>query len=246
MVTQRTNNVVEKMNKGEKAYGMNMIFPSTTIVELAGRAGFDFVTFDSEHGPFTIDILDDLCRIADMAGLTPFARVPNIEDSTILRFLDRGIMGITGPHIVDGARAEQLAAAARYVPRGRRSFGSGRGAYFGGPPSGENYMNHMNDHILVTAQLEDVQVLDNLDDIFSVDGIDLYASGAQDIAQSMGLPGQPTHPDVLAFEKEVRRQVDAAGKKMADEVMPSARAVSIFLEGSKAYLDAQRGNRYSV
>ena len=33
---------------------------------------------------------------------------------------------------------------------------------------------------------------------------------------------------------------------MADEVMPSARAVSIFLEGSKAYLDAQRGNRYSV
>ena len=79
MVTQRTNNVVEKMNKGEKAYGMNMIFPSTTIVELAGRAGFDFVTFDSEHGPFTIDILDDLCRIADMAELTPFARVPNID-----------------------------------------------------------------------------------------------------------------------------------------------------------------------
>ena len=107
-------------------------------------------------------------------------------------------------------------------------------------------MNHMNDHILVTAQLEDVQVLDNLDDIFSVAGIDLYASGAQDIAQSMGLPGQPTHPDVLAFEKEVRKQVEAAGKKMADEVMPSARAVSIFLEGSKAYLDAQRGNRYSV
>ena len=73
MNIRRVNNVVEKMNKGEKAYGMNMIFPSTTIVELSGRAGFDFVTFDSEHGPFTIDILDDLCRVADMAGLTPLA-----------------------------------------------------------------------------------------------------------------------------------------------------------------------------
>ena len=103
-------------------------------------------------------------------------------------------------------------------------------------------MNHMNDHLLVTAQLEDVQVLDNLDDIFSVDGIDLYASGAQDIAQSMGIPGQPTHPDVIAFEKEVRKQVHAAGKKMADEVMPSARAVAIFMEGSKAYLEAQKGS----
>ena len=242
MNIRRVNNVVEKMNKGEKAYGMNMIFPSTTIVELSGRAGFDFVTFDSEHGPFTIDILDDLCRVADMAGLTPFARVPNIEDSTILRFLDRGIMGITGPHIVDGVRAKHLANAARYGPRGKRSFGSGRGAYFGGPRSGESYMSHMNDHLLVTAQLEDLQVLDNLDDILSVDGIDLYASGAQDIAQSMGIPGQPTHPDVLAFEKEVRNRVHAAGKKMADEVMPSARAVSIFMEGSKAYLEAQKGS----
>lgn len=242
MDIKRVNNVVRKMSEGEKAYGMNMIFPSTTIVELTGRAGFDFVTFDSEHGPFTIDILDDLCRVADMAGLTPFARIPNIDDSTILRFLDRGIMGITGPHIVDGTRANQLAAAARHVPRGRRSFGSGRGAYYGGPPSGKNYMNHMNDHLLVTAQLEDVQVLDNLDDIFSVDGIGLYASGAQDIAQSMGIPGQPTHPDVITFEKEVRKQVHAAGKKMADEVMPSARAVSIFMEGSKAYLETQKGS----
>ena len=238
----RSNNVVAKMESGQKAYGLNMIFPSTTIVELAGRVGFDFVTFDSEHGPFTVDMLDDLCRVADMANLTPFARVPNIEDSTILRFLDRGIMGITGPHIIDGKKAEQLASSARYVPRGKRSFGSGRGAYFGGPPSGMEYMKHTNDNILVTAQLEDIQVLDHIDDILSVDGIDLFASGAQDIAQSMGLPGQPKHPDVVEFEKRIRDLVHQAGKKMADEVMPSIGAVSIFLEGSLAYLKSERGD----
>ena len=238
----RNNNVIIKMESDKKAYGLNMIFPSTTIVELAGRAGFDFVTFDSEHGPFTIERLDDLCRVADMASLTPFARVPNIETSTILRFLDRGIMGITGPHIVDGKRAEQLASSARYMPRGKRSFGSGRGAYFGGPPSGVKYMNHMNDNVLVTAQLEDIQVLDHIDDILSVDGIDLFASGAQDIAQSMGLPGQPTHPDVLEFENKIRDLVHQAGKKMADEVMPSIGAVSILLEGSLAYLKSAKGD----
>ena len=93
----RTNNVVTRMNAGEVAYGCQMIFSSSAVIELMGRAGFDFVTFDGEHGPFTPDVLDDLCRFADMAGLTPMARVPNIDDSTILRFLDRGIMGITGP-----------------------------------------------------------------------------------------------------------------------------------------------------
>ena len=232
----RVNNVVTRMRQGEMAYGLNLSFPSTTLVELGGRVGFEFVTFDSEHGPFTVDILDDLCRIADMAGLTPMARVPDIEHPTILRFLDRGILGITGPHIIDADRAHKLAAACRYVPRGARSFGSGRGAYFGDVESLPEYMEHTNDNLLVIAQLEDIQVLDNIDEILAVDGIDLYASGAQDIAQSMGLPGQPNHPRVQEFEQQVRDSVHAAGKQMADDVMTSARATNLFMDGARAFI----------
>lgn len=238
----RVNNVVTRMKAGEKAYGVNMSFPSSALIELAGRAGFDFVTFDSEHGTFTIDMLDDLCRFADMAGLTPMARVPNIEDSTILRFLDRGIMGVTGPHIINGERARRFAGACRYVPRGHRSFGSGRGAYFGDVESYTSYMEHTNDNILVIAQLEDIEVLNNIDDILSVEGIDLFASGAQDIAQSMGLPGQPGHPKVKEFEAKVRDAVHAAGRKMADDVMSSARAGNLFLDGARAFLKAKKGS----
>lgn len=238
----RVNNVVSNMNAGRKSYGCNLSFPSTTIIELAGRVGFDFVTFDSEHGPFTPEGIDDLCRIADMAGLTPLARVPDIESSTILRWLDRGIMGVTGPHIITKERAQQLADNCRYVPRGNRSFGSGRGAYFGDFESGPDYMTHTNDNILVIAQLEDEIVLQNLDDILSVEGIDLFASGAQDIAQSMGLPGQPNHPKVKEFETEVKRRVHAAGRQMADDVMDSARAVNLFLDGARAFLNANKAS----
>ena len=174
----RTNNVITKMQAGEKAYGCSLTFPSTAVVELMGQAGLDHVSFDSEHGPFTPESLDDLCRVADMAGLTPMARVPNIDSSTILRFLDRGIMGITGPHITTGESAQQLADACRYVPRGKRSFGSGRGAYHGDIPSGPDYMEHTNSQILVMARLEDIEVLEHLDDILAVDGIDLFSSGA--------------------------------------------------------------------
>ena len=234
----RVNNVVSNMAQGRMSYGLNLSFPSTTLIELAGRVGFEFVTFDSEHGPFTVDILDDLCRIADMAGLTPMARVPDIEHPTILRFLDRGIMGITGPHIVNAERARKLADACRYVPNGLRSFGSGRGAYFGDVESLPAYMESFNDNVLVIAQLEDVQVLDNIADILAVEGIDLYASGAQDIAQSLGLPGQPTHPDVLDFERQVREAVHAAGKRMADDVMDSARATNLFIDGARAFLQS--------
>ena len=49
----RTNKVIARMQAGEQACGCNLNFPSTALIELAGRAGFDFVTFDGEHGPFT-------------------------------------------------------------------------------------------------------------------------------------------------------------------------------------------------
>ncbi len=236
----RTNRVVTAMGEGRMSYGLNLSFPSTTLIELGGRVGLEFVTFDSEHGPFTVDMLDDLCRIADMAGLTPMARVPDIEHPTILRFLDRGIMGVTGPHIINAERAQKLADACRYVPRGARSFGSGRGAYFGDVESLPDYMRHTNDNILVIAQLEDAQVLDNIDEILAVEGIDLYASGAQDIAQSLGLPGQPNHQRVQEFEAQVRDAVHAAGKRMADDVMASARATNLFMDGARAWLESER------
>ena len=236
----RINRVVEKMRRGERAYGINMSFPSTTLIELAGRVGFEFVMFDGEHGPFTPRDVDDLCRVADMAGLTPMARVPSIDDSTVLRFLDRGIMGILGPHITTVERARQLADACRYAPRGKRSFGSGRGAYFGDFDSGPEYMEHTNDNVLVMAQLEDAEVLDNIDEILSVEGIDVYASGAQDIAQSMGLQGQPDHPRVKEFEETVAARVRAAGKKTSEDVMVMARAANLFLEGARAFLDMNR------
>ena len=238
----RTNNAVTKIEAGGIAYGFTLTFPSSAVVELMGMAGFDFVHFDSEHGPFTPESLDDLCRVAEMSGLTPMARVPNIEPSTILRFLDRGIMGITGPHIINEERAQQLADGCRYAPRGQRSFGSGRGAYFGDFESGPEYMEHTNNNILVIAQLEDIEVLNHIGEILSVEGIDLYASGVQDIAQSMGLPGQPGHPRVKEFEAQVRDTVHAAGKKMSDEVMVTARAVNLFLEGCRAFLEPHRGS----
>ena len=94
-------------------------------------------------------------------------------------------MGIMGPHINTREQAQALADACRYVPDGHRSFGSGRGSHFGQNASRTEYMKHFNENVVVIAQLEDVAVLDDLDGILSVDGIDYFNSGAQDIAQSL-------------------------------------------------------------
>lgn len=236
----RNNRVVDNAAAGRMSYGLNITFPSAPVMEIMARAGFEFVQFDAEHGPFTPDSLDDLCRVADGLGLTPMARVPDIEDSTILRFLDRGIMGILGPHVSTREKAERLVRACKFAPLGTRSMGSGRGAFYGDYPSTLEYMEHANANVLVMAQLEDAAVLDDIDGILAVDGIDYYSSGPQDIAQSMGLPGQPTHPRVLEFEATVRDAVHAAGKKMVDDDMVAVRTADMILDASRAFLAAEK------
>jgi 4-hydroxy-2-oxoheptanedioate aldolase len=115
------------MRAGRKAYGYNLSFPSPWVIDILGKLDFDFVFIDGEHGPFGLDQLEDLCRTAERHNLTTIARVPDIGSSTILRYLDRGIMGILGPHIATEADARQLVRACYFGPLGERSFGANRG-----------------------------------------------------------------------------------------------------------------------
>ena len=61
----------------------------------------------------------EMCRVVDGFGLTVTARVSDICASTINQFLDRGIMGILGPHIRD--RRGREGARRRMPIRARRS-----------------------------------------------------------------------------------------------------------------------------
>ena len=232
----RKNRILAKMRAGEKAYGCSLIFPSADIIELLGIAGFDYVFLDGEHGPFTPAIIEEMCRVADAAGLTPIARVPNIHSSTILQFLDRGVMGIMGPHICTGEDAQALADACRFTPLGKRSFGSGRGTHYGDPVQRGQYMEQANAEMLVIALLEDVEIITNLADILAVEGIDFFSYGPNDLAQSMGLPGEPEHPKVQEVMAQTTARIRAAGKKMMGDLMLGTGAVELILKGAREFL----------
>lgn len=222
------------MRRGKKAIGAVLNFPSEEIVELLGIAGLDFVSFDGQHGAFTRENLDRLCRAADQAGLTPIARVPDIAASTILDYLDRGILGITGPSIDTREQAAALAEACRFSPEGKRSFGSTRGNRFGFSEDRKGWMAHVNANILVIAQIESVTSVANLQDILSVPGIDLFTGGPNDMAQSMGFPGQPDHIRVKEAMSEATNLIHTAGKKLAREVMEDISISEVVVKSARA------------
>ena len=239
---KQPNRVKAAMRTGRKAYGYNLSFPSPWVIDILGKLDFDFVFIDGEHGPFGLDQLEDLCRTAERHNLTTIARVPDIGSSTILRYLDRGIMGILGPHIATEADARQLVRACYFGPVGERSFGANRGTdYNAGIADKAAYYREANEEMLVCALLEDRAVPDNLDAILSVPGIDLYSIGPNDFSQSLGYPGQPDHPEVIETMQEITNRIRQAGRRMQGDAMQGAWISDMLLEAGRRILSSPRG-----
>ena len=236
---QQPNRIKAAMRAGRKALGYNLSFPSPWVIDILGKLDFDFVFIDGEHGPFDLTQLEDLCRTAERYNLTTIARVPDIGSSTILRYLDRGIGAILGPHVATEADARQLARACYFGPQGERSFGGNRGTDYNAMiPDKAAYYREANEQMLVVALLEDAVVLDNLDSILSVPGIDLYSIGPNDFAQSLGYPGQPDHPEVVKTMQEITRRIHAAGRKMQADVMHSDWVSDMLLDAGRRILSS--------
>ena len=182
------------------------------MVDLAGYMGLDFVAFDAQHTPITPSEVAEMCHIAEAHGMTVTVRVPDSQESTILSFLDRGVRVITVPNLLTRQEAEDLVKYTFFAPLGLRSATSV--ATLKSQVDGDHprMFGDVNANTVVVPQLESVVSLANLDEILQVEGINHFATGAEDMAQSLGLPGQPQHPKVEELRAKMEEKIKAAGK----------------------------------
>jgi len=235
------NRIKDAIRKGSRAYGVRLTFPSPEIVEILEAADLDFMFLDCEHGVFDPPSIENICRAADLIGVTPIARAPDISESTIGQLLDRGIRGIIGPHISCENDALQLVKACLFGPEGQRSFGGGRGTnYQVGISDMPAYLAACNESILIGAMFESFDAIKNLDKILAVDRIDYFMFGPADFAQDLGYPGQPRHPEVLKVVENTTARIHAADRLMREDIMVVANIKDIILEGGKTFVSKRK------
>ena len=209
----RQNTAKAKLKAGEAIIGPIVGFTSPQLVEVAGRAGFDFVFIDCEHGAIGLDECENMVRAADVVGLSTIVRVPENNPQQILRYLDLGAHGVQVPHVTTRDDALRAVDASKYAPQGSRGMGGGRAADYGlGALTGEDFLAFANQHTWVSAMIEDREGIRNLDQILSVEGLDIIAIGPNDLAASLGFAGQVSHPEVQRTIDEIVAQGRAAGK----------------------------------
>ena len=236
---KQPNRIKAAIREGRIASGYNLTFPSPHIIEILAPFDFDFVWLDGEHGPFSLNDLEEHCRAAESVGVTPIARVPNIQASTILQFLDRGMQGIMGPHIATRGDAEQLVKASLFGPQGERSFGGNRGCdYDFELKDKQAYYQQCNDNMVIVALLEDGDVKQNLDEILSVPGIDYFSVGPNDFAQGIGYPGEPNRKEVVAAIEEIHDRIRKAGQRVGWDVARAEWVKTMLIDSARRFMDA--------
>ncbi|KAA9089709.1 HpcH/HpaI aldolase family protein [Microbacterium radiodurans] len=190
--------------------GMWVCSGSPLVAEICAGAGLDWLLIDMEHSPNGLEsVLAQLQAVA-AAPVTPVVRVPIGDVVTIKQVLDLGAQTLLVPMISSAAEAAEVVAAVRYPPRGRRGVGSAlaRSARWNRV---DDYLADADRHVSVFVQVETVEGVAAAGEIAAVDGIDGVFVGPSDLAASMGLLGQQTHPEVTAAVLRAFDAVRAAG-----------------------------------
>ena len=199
----------EKLASNQGVIGTFMKTGEPAFVEAAGYAGFDFVILDMEHGPISFENMQNNIRAAIISNMMPVVRVEDKSESNIGKALDIGAMGIQVPQIENAWQAREVIKAAKFYPEGQRGVCRFVRAAKYSSMDRYDYFHHANENLII-LQLEGKEALNNLDDILQVQGIDAVFVGPYDLSQSLGIPGQITHPDVI---EQMQRIVDCAKTK---------------------------------
>ena len=188
------NQLREKMLRGEKTVGAFLFINSASAVECLGLAGLDYVIIDGEHTAFDAQNVLEFSRTAKLYGITPLARVTEINRSSVLRFLDAGAMGLIIPNVSSFEEAQSIVEWGKYAPMGKRGVSASAGTDFWLTDFATQGFEHTfevsNRETMLIPQCETVGCLENIEKIVALDGIDGIFVGPYDLSTSMGIPGQ--------------------------------------------------------
>jgi 4-hydroxy-2-oxoheptanedioate aldolase len=231
----RENLARRALREGKPVFGCFVRFPDPALVDFAAYQGWDFLIFDGEHGTVEPRVCENLVRAADLHDVTAIVRVPVNQPHVILRFMDIGAQGCQVPWVQDASDAERAVQAVKYGPRGTRGLAGVRAADYGQRGSLGDYVRTANEETLVIVHVESAHAVERVDEIAAVDGVDVVFLGPTDLSNSLGVPGQLSHP-IVVEHLERAASATLAARKVLGVTVPTAEAAVGWLERGARYV----------
>jgi len=170
------------------------------VAVMMKNASWDFVFVDCEHGSFTQSNLADFCIAARGVNLPTIVRVPSIhEPQRLYQTLDLGATGLLCPQTETKEEVEAIIHATKYYPMGQRGMAMRNVHTSWGRYKGSELTARLNQETMIVLQIESKKAVESLEHLIAVPGVDAAFIGPNDLSQTLGLPGDPSAPEVVKY-----------------------------------------------
>lgn len=201
-------NIRQRLRSGGISVGSWIQIPHASVAEIMGRAGYDWVAVDMEHGAISPHQLPDLFRALELGGTLPLVRLAQGHPKDCKQALDAGAGGVIVPMVESAEQLQAVRDACCWPPSGSRGVGFSRANLFG--RDFDAYKSEARSPLLV-AMIEHARAVERLDAILAVEGLDAILVGPYDLSASMGLTGMFDHEDFKATMQQIRDLAKGAG-----------------------------------
>lgn len=206
-----TDSLKKKIENKELLLGTHIFAGYPMLTESMAQSGYDVIWIDCEHTHITTDnLINNL--IACKAGGTPaIVRIPWNDPVLAKPVLDMGVDGIVFPYVRTADEARLAVSACEYPPKGIRGFGPFRALdYLKG--DAVEYIHNTSRNTVRIIQIEHIDAVNNLREIASVEGIDAFIVGMNDLSGSMGYLGDTQNPAMLPIYDKIAEILTEMGK----------------------------------
>ena len=196
-----------KLSKNILTLGSWVTLGHSSVAEIMAKTGgFDWLAIDMEHSVIEMRDCQEIIQAIDLCGVAPLVRVMSNNHDNIRKVMDVGAQGVIVPNINTKQDAMDAVQSVYYPPLGRRGAGLARAQNYGA--DFQSYLEWIQSNAIVIVMIEHIDAVDNLEEIFSVKGVDGFIIGPYDLSASMGFPGDFKNQEVI----EAIDKISAVGK----------------------------------
>lgn len=208
------NKLKKKLQAGTKPLGTFLQFGFEMVAEAMTQSGMDYLIIDTEHGPSDVETTSRMIRACGNE-ITPLVRVKDPSRASILKMLDVGAEGLIIPWLKSPQEVKDIIGFSRYAPQGERGFAMGRRAGFGFKKEAgsiSNYFESSNQETLIFPMCERPELLEHLEEVVAMEGVDGIFVGPYDLSVALGMPGQFDQEVFQEALQKILRLTQAYGK----------------------------------
>ena len=211
----KKNILRELLDSGKPTISTRMITTSPQIVEIIGHSkAFDFIELLGEYASWTLADLDTFSRTVEL--FPHLSSMMKVEKEPRMNITQRALgSGIQNLLFADCDSADEVRECIRYVrpntPEDGGLHGSSmrRNVCYLLENGSKEWAQAMRE-VVIEVMIESESALEQLEDILSVDGIDMVHFGPSDYSLSIGRPGAANTSEV---KKQHRYVIETALKK---------------------------------